>query len=1386
MQIKSKLLPYILAIGMLTTEAFSGLPKCYGVSDEAPKMWFMVPNPGASTLPTSTEITLSQTYKAEGSAYRASTKQMYLFDCDGDNTGPCDLHEYTINYTTGTSSYTNVKSNIVTSTGGGSVEGATFYTDAASGEEFLYATVGESGSKLYKWKTSDWSLVTGYPKDLSGDISTITGIAYDPKSKKFYGSKDYSSSSQGTNNSDIFEINMNTGVTTFITEVQHPVDAEGLTYAADGLLYNENDSGRYDGSRTIYAVNLTNGTMIKAATFSGSDDAESLACNAGERSDFGDAPSSYGYAVHSIPVFDITPHPVYLGTNAGDDDTNYKTQATATANGDGADEDGVTLSGASLQGASLVIGQTLTLDITTNGTTSGYLNAWIDFNGDGDFTDAGEQVATNVIPTTGGIALSVTVPSGAKAGETYARFRYSTEQNLPPFDDLSIAQEADDGEVEDYILTLRGSVSGSVKDHLGAPLEAVMISIKDANNAIVNNLNGDPLTTSTDANGNYSFSNVPLGDYFIVESDKSGYISVSDVDSSDDGDTVNNSDTNDNSIPFTLTTGETDANNDFIDKLESGSASGFVKDSSGYAIAGVTLSIMSGTAVIDDIYGNPLTTTTDLNGSYTFNDIPLGDYMIVENDLSGYTSISDGDSSDDSDNTTNTDTNDNAIPLTITSGENDSDNIFIDQGGKSIHGKVLVDIDGDEIEDKGLANVTVKLSSCQTSTFESTTTDTDGHFHFDNLIAGCYKLTEIDPEGYGSVKDSDAINDNNVTIAVSDDNITNIYFLDEPSLTISGNVKADIDFDGTVDKALTNVPIALFAFDGALLETIQTDANGHYRFTQVTPGTYTIKETDPKGYASLRDIDGDDKNTIMITVTESDITGQNFEDQKRVTVSGVVKVDIDGDNQVDEPLKNATLIICKVVDPCTATNHITSVNTDENGSYTFEDLTPGAYQIVELDKDGYESIGDADGANDNTIHINLDGLGDITNQDFDNQAVAPKFILITKTTSKKQASIGDFVPYTITLENVNNSYNYAALSLKDILPAGFNYVKDSARLLRGRGETKLIPSGTRTLSFGPLLLQAHEKITLSYLLKVGVSVAKGAHTNRAVAIQNDTEVSNFATATVTITADPFIDNALVIGKVFDDQNENGIQDSGERGIPGVRLATVTGMLIQTDGYGRYHIADANSGGFGGRGKNYIVKVDKTTLPEGATLTTENPRVLRITSSGLNVIDFGVKLPKIERFSKERKITKVRLKKERISVEKDISLGSIYFDSDQDCIRPDQVKTLCKIAKKIKQYQNGSIMIEGNTDARAPMWYNKKLAYKRAQSVYKELRHQLGDKLIKNVDVIYDNCQKEVIFNPRYDWWGKPNVPHSKKECTQFGITQKECHRLLQQPKGGAL
>ncbi len=902
------------------------------------------------------------------------------------------------------------------------------------------------------------------------------------------------------------------------------------------------------------------------------------------------------------------------------------------------------------------------------------------------------------------------------------------------------------------------------------------------------------LHTTTDSNGIYSFNGIKPGSYRVKFTIPDGYHITSQNQGRDENRDSDVKPETGISDSFTIVSDQIErrvdlglyTDNELGDLVWFDSNDNGIQDPDEKGVADVNVTLIE--VVTKKIVSQ---TITDHSGNYIFRGLKPGRYLVKFGVPNGYgiTVKNRGDDSKDSDVNFETNTTDE-VEIGSATKEHTVDMGLI--ALKSISGKVESDIDNDKKGEVPLKDVTVQLYSCQEGKIIQTTqTDEKGAYRFDGLIPDCYTVMEIDPKGYTSVSDIDDKNDNNITVKVSTKDVTGQNFLDEPLLKVSGQVRADMDFDNKielgkgVDIALADVNVTLYEGDKEIAST-RSDKDGNYLFEDITPGHYTIVESDPKGFDSLRDVDGANDNNISITLSTKDITGQNFDDQKTITVSGTVKVDIDGDRKVDEPLHNGKLLLCKSNVVCTEESSIAITYTDENGSYSFEGLKPGDYQIVQIDKKGYESLKDKDGGNSNIIRLSLDGMEDVKDQDFEDLAIAPMFVKIHKKVLKKDVKIGDFVPYSIRVENVDKSFRYAALEIRDLIPAGFRYVEGSAKIKREHKKAKkLDASGTKSITFGKFELKPKEVVTISYLLKVGVGVSQGKHTNKAIAVSNDEEVSNLSKATVRVESDPFVDNAVVVGKVFIDSNENGIQDRGERGIPGVRIATVEGIVIETDAYGRYHIADNDSGGFGWRGKNIVLKVDPATLPEGAKFTTENPRVYRVTASGLNQIDFGVKLPEKKPFAKKRTISKVVMHKEKVWVSKLTKLGTIYFDSDQDCIRPDQVPVIENLVKKIKAYGSGSIRIEGNTDARAPMWYNKKLAYKRALSVYKELKYRLGDEMIDKVDVIYNSCDKEVKFNPLYDWWGKPNIPRTPKECTRFGIKQKDCHTLLNQHRGGA-
>jgi hypothetical protein len=85
--------------------------------------------------------------------------------------------------------------------------------------------------------------------------------------------------------------------------------------------------------------------------------------------------------------------------------------------------------------------------------SSGFLSAWVDFNGDGDFVDEDEVLLNNVNVDIGEIApTDLFVPSGVSTNPVLGRFRISSTPGLQPID----ANANDngfmpvDGEVEDY------------------------------------------------------------------------------------------------------------------------------------------------------------------------------------------------------------------------------------------------------------------------------------------------------------------------------------------------------------------------------------------------------------------------------------------------------------------------------------------------------------------------------------------------------------------------------------------------------------------------------------------------------------------------------------------------------------------------------------------------------------------------------------------------------------------------------------------------------------------------------------------------------------------------------------------------------------------------
>lgn len=158
----------------------------------------------------------------------------------------------------------------------------------------------------------------------------------------------------------------------------------------------------------------------------------------------------------------------------------------------------------------------------------------------------------------------------------------------------------------------------------------------------------------------------------------------------------------------------------------------------------------------------------------------------------------------------------------------------------------------------------------------------------------------------------------------------------------------------------------------------------------------------------------------------------------------------------------------------------------------------------------------------------------------------------------------------------------------------------------------------------------------------------------------------------------------------------------ESGIPGVRIGSVEGLLMETDQFGRYHLVGVSGGGLA-RGRNFILKVDAATLPAGTTFVTRNPLLRRITPGVPARFDFAVSLPATV-LEEQREVEMV--------------LGEVVFAPDSARIGERYQPVIEKMAEQARGQGEGEIVIAANGGSEA-------LALDRANAVRNALVSALG-------------------------------------------------------------
>ncbi|MCB1387167.1 MAG: DUF11 domain-containing protein [Nitratireductor sp.] len=243
-------------------------------------------------------------------------------------------------------------------------------------------------------------------------------------------------------------------------------------------------------------------------------------------------------------------------------------------------------------------------------------------------------------------------------------------------------------------------------------------------------------------------------------------------------------------------------------------------------------------------------------------------------------------------------------------------------------------------------------------------------------------------------------------------------------------------------------------------------------------------------------------------------------------------------------------------------------------------------------------------------------------------------VTVEKTALPGRAPQGAPVAYTITVRNSGAS-DLSDIDIVDRIPNGMSYVSGSARVdgIPSEPEQESGAGSGRVLIWRGLSVASGDAVTVTLVMTINASASAEEYVNFAHAEDGPSGavVSNTAKAKVLLEVEPVFQCSDVIGRVFDDKDRDGYPDDGEPGLPGVRLATPDGVLILTDRFGRYSIA---CGAIPDRaiGSNFLLKLDAATLPTGYRVTSENPRVVRLTQGKAVKLNFGaanLKLVRLE-------------------------------------------------------------------------------------------------------------------------------------------------------------
>ncbi|HEX6398256.1 MAG TPA: OmpA family protein, partial [Steroidobacteraceae bacterium] len=198
-------------------------------------------------------------------------------------------------------------------------------------------------------------------------------------------------------------------------------------------------------------------------------------------------------------------------------------------------------------------------------------------------------------------------------------------------------------------------------------------------------------------------------------------------------------------------------------------------------------------------------------------------------------------------------------------------------------------------------------------------------------------------------------------------------------------------------------------------------------------------------------------------------------------------------------------------------------------------------------------------------------------------------LVLRKTAGQQMATTGDFVQYTLTLQNTSETGAITDVQLADHFPAGARFRAGSLRLDGVRIADPTVSADGTSFTYTQPSLEAGQSITLRYVLEFTVAMRgmKDAM-NVAQAVAPGNVRSNEARSLVRMNEELFSQKGFIVGRVFEGSCESDGRE--EHGVGNVRIYLEDGRYGVTDENGHFHFEGLDPG-------THSVQLDKLTLPE---------------------------------------------------------------------------------------------------------------------------------------------------------------------------------------------